>query len=111
MAHYTERLLADVDKRLARLRLEKRPLVYFARGPRGLQSALKGSINVESIERIGARNVAAERMGTGGLVTISPEQLQRHADTALYLAKQTGRNRVMLHRPEASGRKHIHSTR
>ena len=75
MAHYTERLLADVDKRLARLRLEKRPLVYFARGPRGLQSALKGSINVESIERIGARNVAAERMGTGGLVTISPEQL------------------------------------
>ena len=75
LAHYTERLLADVDKRLARLPPEKRPLVYFARGPRGLQTALKGSINVESIERIGARNVAAERMGTGGLVTISPEQL------------------------------------
>ena len=30
---------------------------------------------MESIERIGARNVAAEHMGTGGLVTISSEQL------------------------------------
>ena len=75
LAHYTERLLADVDKRLAGLPPEKRPSVYFARGPRGLQTALKGSINVESIERIGARNVAAEHMGSGGLVTISPEQL------------------------------------
>jgi iron complex transport system substrate-binding protein len=75
LARYTERLLADVDKRLAGLPPEKRPLVYFARGPRGLQTALKGSINVESIERIGARNVAAEHMGSGGLVTISPEQL------------------------------------
>src|SRR5215813_3479969 len=75
LGRYTERLLADVDKRLAGLPPEKRPLVYFARGPRGLQTALKGSINVESIERIGARNVAAEHMGSGGLVTISPEQL------------------------------------
>ena len=75
LARYTERLLADVDKRLAGLPPEKRPSVYFARGPRGLQTALKGSINVESIERIGARNVAAEHMGAGGLVTISPEQL------------------------------------
>jgi diguanylate cyclase (GGDEF)-like protein len=32
----------------------------------------------------------------------SPEQLQRQADTALYLAKQTGRNRVVLHKREPS---------
>ncbi|AZO63153.1 diguanylate cyclase [Mesorhizobium sp. M1A.F.Ca.IN.022.06.1.1] len=33
---------------------------------------------------------------------ISPEQLQRHADAALYLAKQAGRNQVQLHTPEST---------
>ena len=75
LSRYAETLLADVDKRLARVPAEKRPLVYYARGPRGMQTGLKGSINVESIERIGARNVAAERIGQGSLVTVSPEQL------------------------------------
>jgi iron complex transport system substrate-binding protein len=72
LARYAERILAEIDERLARLPVEKRALVYYARGPRGLQTGLKGSINVESLERIGARNVAAERMGPGGLVTVSP---------------------------------------
>jgi iron complex transport system substrate-binding protein len=75
LSRYTERLLADVDKRLMQVLPEKRPLVYFARGRRGLQTGLRGSINVESIERIAARNVAAERMGQGNLVSVSPEQL------------------------------------
>ncbi|MET3594477.1 diguanylate cyclase (GGDEF)-like protein [Mesorhizobium shonense] len=42
---------------------------------------------------------------------ISPEQLQRQADAALYLAKQTGRNQVLLHRPDSAERKHSQSTR
>jgi iron complex transport system substrate-binding protein len=75
LARYAEELLGAIDGRLAHVPGEKRPLVYYARGPRGLQTGLKGSINVESLERIGARNVAAESMGPGGIVTVSPEQL------------------------------------
>ncbi|MGH7795811.1 MAG: iron ABC transporter substrate-binding protein [Candidatus Binatia bacterium] len=75
LARYAEGLLAEIDDRVAQVPHAKRPLVYYARGPRGLQTGLKGSINVESLERIGARNIAAEHMGTGGIVTVSPEQL------------------------------------
>jgi iron complex transport system substrate-binding protein len=53
---------------------EKPPRVYYARGPNGLQTGLAGSINVESIERIGAINVAAA-LGKGGLAQVSMEQV------------------------------------
>lgn len=50
----------------------KRPHVYYARGPRGLETGLGGSINVETIELL-ARNVAG---GTrGGLATVSIEDV------------------------------------
>ena len=51
----------------------QRPRVYYARGPRGLETGLGGSINVETIEFLGARNVAGERQG--GLATVSVEQV------------------------------------
>jgi iron complex transport system substrate-binding protein len=51
---------------------EKRPRVYYARGPRGLETGLGGSINVETIEML-ARNVAG---GTrGGVATVSIEDV------------------------------------
>ena len=75
LAAYAERLLSDVDRRVARVAPDRRPRVYYARGPRGLETALRGSINVETLDRLGARNVAGERPTGGGLATVSMEQV------------------------------------
>jgi iron complex transport system substrate-binding protein len=73
LARYVERTLADVDRRVASVLRDKRPSVYYARGPRGLETAAPGSINAESLDRLGVRNVAA---GSGrGLTTVSLEQV------------------------------------
>jgi iron complex transport system substrate-binding protein len=73
-ARYAQRILDDVAARVARIPPERRPRVYYGRGPRGLDTGLAGSINMESIERVGATNVAAA-LGQGGLVQVSVEQV------------------------------------
>lgn len=74
-----EALAADVEATFAELEdaldavpEEERPRVYMARGPDGLETGLKGSINTEIIERAGGRNVA-DVPGRYGLVQASPE--------------------------------------
>ncbi len=74
LAGYAEQVLGDVRARLAGLPEELRPRVYYGRGPEGLDTGLKGSINVEILDLVGARNVA-EGAGAGGLATISAEQV------------------------------------
>lgn len=76
LARYTRDTLNTVTQRVERVPAERRPRVYYARGPNGLQTGLAGSINVEIIERAGARNAAAE-LGRGGLVQVSMEQVLR----------------------------------
>jgi iron complex transport system substrate-binding protein len=75
LARYAESVLADVDHRLRQVPPGARPRVYYARGPNGLETGLRGSINVESLERLGARNVAAEGLGGGSLARVSLEQV------------------------------------
>ena len=74
MARYAQDILDDVTKRTADIPPRERVRVYYGRGPSGLQTGLAGSINVESLERIGAVNVAAE-LGRGGLVQVSIERV------------------------------------
>ena len=76
LARYTRDTIADIAGRVARIPQAQRPRVYYGRGPRGLSTGLAGSINVESIEQVGAVNVAAE-LGQGGLVQVSIEQILR----------------------------------
>lgn len=81
-ARYAASTLADVAARVARVPQERRPRVYYARGPAGLNTGLGGSINVESIERVGAVNVAAA-LGRGGLAQVSIEQVLGWAPEAI----------------------------
>jgi iron complex transport system substrate-binding protein len=74
LVRYTQEMLATLTQRIAQVPAQQRPRVYYARGPNGLTTGLAGSINVEIIERVGARNAAAE-LGGGGLVQVSFEQV------------------------------------
>jgi iron complex transport system substrate-binding protein len=73
LARYAEDTMKTISQRIASVPAARRPSVYYARGPRGLDTGLGGSINVETIEFLGARNVAAERKG--GLALVSVEQV------------------------------------
>jgi iron complex transport system substrate-binding protein len=72
LANSAEGTIKTITQRVDTIALERRPRVYYARGPRGLETGLGGSINVETIELV-ARNVAG---GTrGGLANVSIEQV------------------------------------
>jgi iron complex transport system substrate-binding protein len=71
LAGWYERELADARQRVLKARTH--PLVYYGRSPSGLQTGGKGSINVEVLEFLGARNAAAD--ARAGLVTVSFEQV------------------------------------
>jgi iron complex transport system substrate-binding protein len=73
LAQWFEGELADIKARAARVPDSARPRVYYGRGPAGLQTGGRGSINVEVLELLGAHNVAAEVRA--GLVVVSVEQV------------------------------------
>jgi iron complex transport system substrate-binding protein len=71
-ARAAETMIGTVTQRIGGIPLGQRPRVYYARGPRGLETGLGGSINVETIELL-AQNVAGATRG--GLATVSIEQV------------------------------------
>lgn len=73
LAAWFERELADIKARAARVPASGKPRVYYGRGPAGLQTGGRGSINVEVLELLGAENVAAETRA--GLSVVSVEQV------------------------------------
>jgi len=73
LAAYCERALQEVAARVASVAPDRRPRAYYGRGPRGLQTGLAGSINVQVMEYLGARNVAGG--ARGGLAVVSLEQV------------------------------------
>jgi iron complex transport system substrate-binding protein len=75
LAKYVEDTFARLDGALAAVPEDKRPRVYLARGPDGLETGLKGSINTEIIERAGGRNVFDTHDRRKGIVRTSIEQI------------------------------------
>jgi iron complex transport system substrate-binding protein len=75
LARYAEDLFGRIDATLAGVPERQRPAVYLARGPLGLETGLRGSINAEIIERAGGRNVAEAEDGRRGIANVSPEQI------------------------------------
>lgn len=73
LAGHAQDTMKTVSGRVAKVPIAARPRVYYARGPAGLETGLAGSINVEILEFMGVRNVAAELQG--GLATVSLEQV------------------------------------
>src|SRR5262249_14813450 len=72
LASNAEDTMKTITQRVGSIPPDRRPRVYYARGPRGLETGLGGSINVETIELV-AQNVAG---GTrGGLANVSIEQV------------------------------------
>ena len=71
LADWFDGELKDAKARVARA--ASHPLVYYGRSPSGLQTGGKGSINVEVLDFLGARNAAAEIRP--GLATVSIEQV------------------------------------
>ena len=71
LAAWYENELKDIKQRVARTSLH--PLVYYGRSPSGLQTGGRGSINLEVLDFLGARNAAAE--ARPGLATVSFEQV------------------------------------
>ena len=74
LARYAEEKLGAIAQRITAIPPERRPKAYLARGPRGLLTDVKGSINGEVMDFVGAQNVVP---GTGGgnLADVSLEQL------------------------------------
>jgi len=71
LAAWYENELEEARRRVAGVK--EHPLVYYGRSASGLQTGGKGSINVEVLEVLGARNAGAEVRP--GLVTVSFEQV------------------------------------
>lgn len=74
LARYAETATERLNGVIAAVPADKRPSVYYGRGPEGLETGLAGSINMEILAVAGAKNVA-EAAGSGGLANVSLEQV------------------------------------
>ncbi|MTJ82986.1 MAG: iron ABC transporter substrate-binding protein [Telmatospirillum sp.] len=76
LSSFARKILSRVSDRIARRPEIRRPRVYYARSADGLETGLRGSLNAEAIDFLGASNVA-EGEGQNGIGRVSLEQVMR----------------------------------
>jgi iron complex transport system substrate-binding protein len=80
---------------------DERPLVYYGRGPDGLETGLGGSQAVAAIDQAGVINVAA-RLGDGELTRVTRDQIFAW-NPAIIIAEQRSFYNSLLHSAEWRG--------
>jgi iron complex transport system substrate-binding protein len=75
LARYAETVLGGVQEAVAKIPSAGRPSIYIARGPRGLETVVAGSIGSEVVDLVGARNVVDKDTGPRAIADVSPEQI------------------------------------
>ena len=75
LARYAEAVLGDIQQKTAEIPAAERPSIYVARGPKGLETAVAGSIGSEVVDLVGARNVVGKDTAPRTIVDVSPEQI------------------------------------
>ena len=86
LAHYTRTAVDNLRGRLLITESTSRPLVYYGRGPDGLETGLARSQAMATIDQAGVINVAAP-LGSGQLTRVTREQIFAW-DPAIIIAQQ-----------------------
>jgi iron complex transport system substrate-binding protein len=105
LAHYADNAIDSLRGRLLIADPTERPLVYYGRGPDGLESGLAGSQAMAAIDQAGVINVAA-RLGRGELTRVTRDQLFAWSP-AIVVAEERSFYNALLRGPEWRGLKAV----
>jgi len=75
LAAFADETISRTQRRVSTIAPAGRPSIYVARGPRGLETAVAGSIGSEVVDMLGARNVVSAATAPRTVVEVSPEQV------------------------------------
>ena len=95
LAKYTDYAVDSLRGRLLIAPADERPLVYYGRGPDGLETGLGGSRAMAAIDQAGVINLAA-RLGRGELTRVTRDQVINW-DPAIIIAQQRSFYDALLH--------------
>jgi iron complex transport system substrate-binding protein len=95
LAKYTDYAIDSMRGRLLIAPADERPLVYYGRGPDGLETGLESSQAMAAIEQAGVINVAG-RLGRGELTRVTRDQVI-DSNPAIIIAQQRSFYDALLH--------------